>query len=221
MLTWVKSEQNAASSSKGSASSSHASRAEDPAPARSRAGRAWDIATVVAPIGISVIALVVAVLAYQDQHSANSSAAAANEKAYANLVSFWYAYSNSYGYPDSNYLIIQNLGQAPLYQVYLVFTVPAGATAPDSLKASIDSLGVLPPCSVSRLDIRVASLNGKQALLPASKAFSSTALVFTDTNGVTWERAFSGVLRRGRAPTNFRAPPSQALIGTKHATGCA
>lgn len=63
-------------------------------------GRFWSVTAVAAPIVVSIAALIVAGLSFQDQHSADVAAAIASEEADADLVSFWGAGLERSGCPE-------------------------------------------------------------------------------------------------------------------------
>jgi uncharacterized protein with NAD-binding domain and iron-sulfur cluster len=125
-------------------------------------GRFWPVTAVAAPIIVSIAALIVAVLSFQDQHSADVAAATANEQADANLVSYWA--------PNSNAIVVQNLGQDPVYDVTLTFgefattaNAPVQEITNDDYSARV---GTLPPC-------KVATINTKMLLTTSAEELQS------------------------------------------------
>jgi hypothetical protein len=102
----------------------------------------WRDGRTIVPIGISVIALVLAGLTYVDQHNVDVAAVTASQEAYARLVSY---YESTNG---SSTMVVENLGQQPIFniqaQVWLIYH--GGTTSQQQLTATYET-AELPPCS--------------------------------------------------------------------------
>ena len=229
--------------------SSGASTTGHQAPPRgsARGNRFWTIAVTAVPILISVVALIVAVLSYQDQHSADIAAATASEAANANLVSFWT--------PNVHEVVVENLGQTPVFNVTLNFgdVLEVISSSPPLSQLKISELGLpadigtLPPCSVATINTdpqvsRVSppsNLHGLaaqrwQALEKTLEKVLSTLqtwpglltrpstlvteISFTDPNGRNWVRSITGELAMVTSPTSIDFLLQTAQ--TRQAAGC-
>ena len=194
----------------------------------SQFGRLWTIMAVTVPIIVSAIALAVSLLSYRDQHRTDTSAAAATERAAADLASVW----DSYG-PLS--VTVQNLGQAPIYNVTLLTTayVPPDATPRLRAMARHEKannplpLGIIPPCSSSIVTLANLFIQGYEDFSarwpPGMEGVIVTGAEFTDANGINWGRSMTGTLRRipHSLPFSGSARPSVSLIARiKPAKGC-
>jgi hypothetical protein len=194
-------------------------------------GRAWAIASTIASIAISICALVVSIFAYQDQRDAYLSVVAGAHRADAELVSFA---ASTYSYDQV--ATIQNLGQAPIYDVSLDADVLVSAPlvldpGETEVKRSAHFpvlIGTIPPCSISTINLSDnLYLESAARMMGASQnmiAIYPLDVRFTDANGSSWLAGGPGQLKQVR-PQN---PESNYLLNdlgvhtsVQPAQGCA
>ena len=170
-----------------------------PVQSRSRIG-AWTRTTVLVPIVVSVVAIVISVLAYVDQHHTDSAtlaaAALAAEQQYARQVAFWV--NDGQGVPVP-VLMVENLGSAPIANAELTLRITLPSTVPNAYAEQSFDLGVIPPCTIS--STVMTSLHGPfgesgASLYSTDPLFQFDSwLNFTDSAGQSWQRNGDGSLR--------------------------
>jgi hypothetical protein len=198
---------------------------------------AWWL-TSFTPTIISVAALIVAALAFLDQHTINSSTEAAARTAGASLVSVWQTES------PAN-LAVQNLGSAPIYDVWLNVGLQykgapkiccGGGGSWDNLGWSVDStpdhttyqtwlyLGVVPTCSIRTVSL--ASLPGwsdfEDSISESNKnkpSANSADVYFLDGDSLGWSRSLTGQLENA-SPNPVEGSISVDNTATAPAKGC-
>ena len=160
----------------------------------------WTKTTVLVPIALSVVAIVVATLAYLDQHTTNSetlaAAALASEQQYARQVAFWVNDGQGVRVPV---LMVENLGSAPIANAKLTLRITVPSTVPGAYDEQSFDLGVIPPCTTS--STVMTSLRGTFGE-SAADLYSGDPLWhfdswlnFTDSGGKSWQRNGDGSLR--------------------------
>lgn len=187
------------------------------APKHRRLAGLWNIAKAVGPIVVSVTALIISALSYNDQHRADVAALIASRQAYATQVSFWLVATNN---PRVDYLVIQNRSNAPVMEVYAK-TTPGSTLNPNVHSRILDAieedlqfvyLGIIPPCSVVttsalQLEVRraIQIISQQQhishkltdtLMRPGVIQANMFGLQFTDADGATWFRTFDGKLTK-------------------------
>lgn len=177
-----------------------------PAGGRSKIG-GWTKATVLIPIVVSLAALAVSVLAYIDQHTADTAAlaaaATAREHKYADQVAFWIDVGRGVRLPV---LMVENLGSAPIANVQLTLRLTLPSTVRDAYYTEVFALGVIPPCTVSSTVMTAQQARQFEGgATPSAAAFGQVAgektmlfdswLNFTDASARSWQRNGDGSLR--------------------------
>jgi hypothetical protein len=181
---------------------------EDPQAASANAGTAprkppdgpqrskRDVGTVVALL-VSIIAVVISLLAYFDQHSADQAASILVEESSAAKVGFWLVASN----PPSEFdqVAIENDGVLPIANVRLIANGVAHDQNQDTDYVIVLPENTLPPCTVYTA---AALQQGYDYVINSQHVTTLYGmqieyLEFTDPSGVTWTRSSTGVLTRG------------------------
>lgn len=209
---------------------------------RPRWQTASSIIGVVVPSVIAATALLLSVLAYQDQHRANSDQITINsigetdaQRQEADKVAFWYTYLRP------NELIVQNLGAAPIYNTAVQLKVFLGfgsASRPGKQYTTswTPVLGTVPPCSkfsIPLSDLEPTGLLADVALQqdgqisettnlgnPISELSFPVRMVFTDANGLTWARSSVGALTRSNPLSKPLDVEDQSRYQPQAETGC-
>jgi hypothetical protein len=184
---------------------------------RQRPGRWVRLVRLILPTAISIVAVIVSVLAFIDQHSADQRTATAAQQAYADKVSYWQV--PVAGRPDASELMIQNRSTAPISSVNLnVYAAPPYETVSVPLNLNV---GIVPPCSIitttilqeaaaTELELIELTAGGRvvrklfeaslKAILgehrvPAPRVnVNVNSMTFTDASGLTWTRSSAGTL---------------------------
>ena len=152
---------------------------------------------------VSVVALVVSVLLFLDQHSVDQASLTAGNQRYARLVSAWVIPP---GGRHAAQLVVENLGDAVIRQVTVRYEASwwkPGAPGQEtgqgvlntgslSSRANDDELGDVGPCSVAAEDI--AGSTGRTTGNGYSWTADIESVTFTDFNGTTWTRSDTGTL---------------------------
>ena len=180
------------------------------------------LAQIVLPISVSVVALVVSILTYVDQHNIDQATVISAQQAYASQVSFWLVQVHGSSTPQ---LVIQNRSFAPISNVFLQISAsryrgwleidtPAG-------------VGTIPPCSLDTTStLKESALAASHQTLGAPKDFAMSVvrLTFTDASGITWARLPNETLVRytGNHAHNAQALNTPILPGNSisSAHGC-
>lgn len=179
-----------------------------------------DLFKTIMPSLIAIGALIVSFLAFADQHGVDQSAAISARQAYAAQVSWWLLPSRSkdHGF----YLIIQNRGHTPIYNVTVYMNVgeegsDANATPPVRVILRDD---IIPPCATDTtrpLDAVIKNSNKNGKIYGSGAAFPTVVnstvekIAFTDVTGMTWYRSSVGNLSMGvpiSATSSTRRPIS-------------
>jgi hypothetical protein len=137
-----------------------------PGPTR---GAGWWITTV-GSVVIPALALAIAFVSLVYQHEADRAEQSTTARAYASQVSLVQE-------TGSSIFEIENLAHAPIYSVWLQ---PA--------THGLESLGTLPPCSISTV-----------SLTPTSKP----TIYFRDANQVGWKLTINGYLQPSVDPSSI------------------
>lgn len=188
------------------------------------------------PLALSVIAVIISLLTYIDQHNADQNAAIASAEADAAKVSFWLVSSKGPGQLPE--VVVQNDGVLPISNVEITLQamgVPF-INPPGTESYYINFIeDTLPPCSVYKAPIledataRMRDFQQAHHDVPVppkrtSWKFSNYALKFTDALGLTWTRSGTGALAQS---VSGQPGYSQALsipapngLTTTHAPGC-
>ncbi len=172
---------------------------------------------------LSVIAIIVSILVYVDQHNANvdqhnvnEAAANSAQQTYAAQVSFWLVSVNDSSIPQ---LIIQNRSFAPISNVFLQLSA-SGWGGWLQINTSAGS-GTIPPCSI---DTTLALKDAAGAAFPRNLTWSVALLRFTDASGITWARLPDGTLVKypGNIPNDSQALNTPIVPGNNisPANGC-
>lgn len=209
---------------------------------RSRWQTASSVVGTVVPSVIAATALLLSILAYQDQHRANSDQITMNsigetdtKRQEAEKVAFWYTYSRP------NDLIVQNLGAAPIYNVTVqlrVFLSFGSVRRPGKQYTTswTPILGTVPPCSKFSIPLSDLQPTGPLADLalkqngqipekadlgnPTSELSFPVIMVFTDANGLTWARSSVGTLTRSHPLSKPLYMEDQSRYQPQADTGC-
>jgi hypothetical protein len=180
----------------------------------------WRDGRAIAPIAISVLALIFAGLTYVDQHNVDVAAVTASQEAYARLVSY---YQSAPGFPGSYTMVIQNLGQQPIFNVQAQIVLVHYNKTAQTLAATFELPFELPPCSDTTVNFSdpglLGSLEKYSVMFKDVKSNSYNwvpvpfLLVFTDANQRAWEINTLGTLTEVAITTTL---PNAVDIGTAH-----
>ena len=157
---------------------------------RKRLAALWSLAKVGGPAVVSVAALIISLLTYQNQRAANAeqnaidaAAAASSREAYAAQVSYWLVAGAANAPPD---LVVQNRGSAPILDVTATITASRRNVA---LYNGAVLLGTIPPCSIVTTSVIA------MVVKVLASTYDVRSLYFTDASGLSWERLNRGVLK--------------------------
>ena len=151
--------------------------------------------STVLPIVVSIASLIVAVLAFNDQHRSNEVASLIQSEAYAAKVSFWITANK-----NGSVLNIQNSSTTPISDT-VVLTYSSNGLAFDRSVA----MGTIPPCIVGSWQIspkisfsQAGGSGGDWGNTGNGPAASEVfaGIGFTDADTVSWERLIWGQLRQ-------------------------
>lgn len=217
-------------------------------PRHSRRAVLWRFAKVAGPAIASAIAIVISVLAYTDQHSADEkqaqvdqAAAVAGQRAYATEVSYWLVPGGQGARPD---LVIQNRSSAPVSHVAVMLQpeddpdgviseFPDGAHILASTRESptfkqMYWYGIIPSCTVltiTRAIRRLYTFLVQSILYGAHLTKGAKREVTYDlhlTINVTSVKFVDGngvSWQRNANESLDRAPPVQPLFGNDNPVG--
>jgi hypothetical protein len=129
---------------------------------------------------VAIAALSVAYNSYRDQHTLDNQSMLTTNAEYADQVSSWLILSSN---RQPTELVIQNLGSAPIVDTSAVVT---------SMSAISDGwefpLGTVPPCSRVTEEISDNDFSNESGIFVYD-------IRFTDENGISWSRDYSGKLQ--------------------------
>jgi hypothetical protein len=205
-------------------------------PSPSFTARLWYIAKTLGPAIVAVAALVISLAALLNQRTANNvqreadqAAAAANQRQWAERVSFIESSKQAGPYVTVE---VQNSSTSPVTNVAL--TVDAFAAAgPAGRNAFFHVtllIGNIPACSTGLPDVtaKLLAIAGKELgvkLKPNRIGYQISAMYFTDRNGVIWDDQSSGLLGRITPiemfnQTDQSGPDDVLTPNYKTASGC-
>jgi hypothetical protein len=179
--------------------------------------RWWAWLTGFITILVSVGALIVSFMAYQDQHAADLAADVAEQQQYADQVAFWIGLGNGNPYAPPE-IIVQNRGAAPISDVVVALYDTGAHNARGAYVGGKFPLGLIPPCTISStpLSKSQADLFLGPGMPPQAGSFYFGSemgfrswITFTDADGQSWERTGDGgLIRRGsrNSLTNGNGP---------------
>jgi hypothetical protein len=182
--------------------------------------RFWSVAKVAGPALTAVIALVISLLAYNDQHSADTAASMAARRQDASLVS-WYQ-------GPSDTVVIVNASARPIFGLILYSVILAWPGTIFQPKAGwIAGGSLLPECSQITLKLaglQLLSDDTQQRKIATVPADVANGVLFEDILGFRnsdgrWQINFGGYLSSGLpgkphyqpAPYSIRTQASEAL----------
>jgi hypothetical protein len=188
------------------------------------------------PLALSVVAVIISLLTYIDQHNADRNAAIASAETDAAKVSFWLVSSKVPGQLPE--VIVQNDGVLPISNVEITlqamgipFVNPPGTEV--YLINFIED--TLPPCSeykapiLEDATIRMRNFQQSHHDIPAppkgtSWKFGNYSLEFTDASGLTWTRSGTGALTQSVSgqpgDSQTLSVPAPNGLTTTDAPGC-
>ena len=183
-----------------------------PEPARTLQSRLWSVAKVAGPAFIAVVALVISLMTYVDQHATYQASQEATVTADARLVTAWFT-------ADARTLEIENRSADPVYNVEIVVT----GTSPNETETGVALyLGEFPPCSAYLETMQdITKYVRGYIRLPVSTN-NITEVAFADSNNTTWYRTMTGSILEENS--NFvvisRKSISQVLQSFSPAADC-
>lgn len=178
-----------------------------PEPTYSLQAQLWSLAKVVGPAFVAVVALIISLLSYTDQHETDQVAQQAQSLADARLVSAWFTV-------DSNAVMIQNRSPDPIYNV----AIWLGRT-PTSIKLASLYLGEFPPCTVTSVTIQdIYDLLGKY--IGPTSVGNVYGIAFTDSNNANWLRTMTGDVLKKDTFTPLGNSISQTYVPFTPAASC-
>ena len=187
------------------------------------------------PLALSIVAVIISLLTYIDQHNADRNAAIASAEADAAKVSFWLVDSKVPGQLPE--VVVQNDGVLPISNVEITLQA-MGVPFVDPPGTEVYFINfiedTIPPCSVYKVPvledatIRMRSFQQSHHDMPAppkgtSWKFGDYSLEFTDASGLAWTRSGTGTLTQS---VNGQPGYSQSLSVpapngvTTNAPGC-
>jgi hypothetical protein len=167
----------------------------------------WRQPAVAIPIMVSVVALVLAVASYWDQHQADLATTATATRADASLVSFWT------GTQAPIVVEVQNLSTVPVQDLMFEFGFnPAHSQRVSYVNIPID--GVLPPCTEA--EFKTSSWYP----LDEDPLASPLYLFFTSENAQVWQLEFNGTLQKGAYPTDVTVDATYAFTDERTIGAC-
>jgi hypothetical protein len=161
--------------------------------------RLWSIAKVVGPSSVAVIALIISLLTYEDQHHVDESAAVSNLRQQAQLITFFQSeYDGS--------VQIDNFSNSPVSNAELVTSVSFGK---ESYAVSIQ-IGAIPACSTGVLTASALEYwrnhlqdNPSGPSADESGPVTISSMYFTDDDGNNWQYLTGGPLRASSRPPSL------------------
>src|SRR5271169_7044528 len=140
----------------------------------------------VAPIAISIIALIISLLAYIDQHNANQIASTSAAMAEANKVAFWSTPSTSSA--GFALVTVQNDNILPIQNVHILVSATYYGKRVVTIYIFIDPMDTLAPCSNYLINVLqfTSDYAERTEHLEGLSGWGIQALEFTDSSGITW-----------------------------------
>ena len=153
------------------------------------------------PIILSIVAVIISLLTYIDQHNADRAAAYSTEEANAATVSFWLVRSKTPGHLAD--VAVENSSVLPISNVRVLVTAigyPFIRPPGTELYSVTVSEYTLPPCSVfTNPALQMAKslvIQKSHVSHPHTRWRLSISIEFTDASGLTWTRSVTGTLKR-------------------------
>ena len=178
------------------------------------------------PLVISIVAVIIALLTYIDQHDIERATVIAGEETYAAKVGFWLVNpAEPNKLPEID---VDNAGVLPISNVRVLITATGYPTVlppgTESYLFVVVERYPVPPCKILTVAAEQAAVGSIRPLKGITYKFSIQSIDFTDASGLTWARSVDGALtpasggRSGDGQSLGTAIPSN--FDMTNAAGC-
>jgi hypothetical protein len=208
-----------------------------PPPKPARWDRVWAVAKVAGPAAASIVAIVISILAFaeqrsadQDQQQAYVASADASQRQAAEQVSFLEENINK---PPYFTVLIENLGTRPVYNVALDAEVVEQKTKTKLVPYYFTiSVPDIPACSSGTADVATAAVrimdevtNTKSIYWQGNSATLINSMSFTDSDGLNWSDSAKDYsetmqLQQLAYPPLLSSPDGYSYVDYHTAAGC-
>jgi hypothetical protein len=176
-------------------------------------------------LAISVLAVIISLLTYNDQHDVARATVVADEETYAAKVGFWLVSPDKPGQLPN--VDIDNAGVLPVSNVRFLLTATGhpwvNAPGTEWYWVTIAAYPI-PPCTIVTTHIEQIAMSHIKPLKGIKYKLSIQSLDFTDASGLTWARSVNGALTQasGYQSGNWEtlSTPVPTKLDTANAPGC-
>jgi hypothetical protein len=202
-------------------------------------GRVWAVTRITGPAVVSIVAVIISILAFAEQKSADQDQQQVSQRQAAAQVSFLQEDSNPTG---ANTLVIKNLGAnviySPVLSVDVSWYIDVTKNSAQVKTVTVELyLTTMPACSFAVINLdktmqqpvwKTQAGTSVPVTLPEMAPIPSIlvqAMTFTDSDGLSWQYLNGGGLQQVAAPPLSAFYSSTGLGGSadpsyKTASGC-
>lgn len=147
------------------------------------------------PLVISIVAAIIALLTYIDQHNVDRATVLVDEETYAARVGFWLVSPSK---PDQlPEIVVDNAGVLPISNVRLLLTATGYPfVEPPNTEWYWFTVteDPIPPCATVTAPLEQIAMSHVRPRKGITYKLSIQSLDFTDASGMTWVRSLDGAL---------------------------
>jgi hypothetical protein len=147
------------------------------------------------PLVISIVAAIIALLTYVDQHNVDRATVITDEETYAAKVGFWLVSPSKPGQLPE--IVVDNAGVLPISNVRLLLTATGYPfVEPPNLELYWFTIteDPIPPCATVTSPVEQIAMSHVRPRKGITYKLSIQSLDFTDASGITWVRSLDGAL---------------------------